>query len=334
MVSHCSLILACCLLAVLSSKCAQATKSDPAQSYDILYDQAVEAYLEEDWDKCVRLMNEAIEDYHFYVDSQVGCRLNCQKIVSVNAMGKQISPNNLEDMKFFEKMVKQTLCLLKCKKNLLKNRAEIVSRQIMESFEYFRPYDYLQLCYFKVKIIYQQYDTCFLNHGLFLQTNDLIRAASSAYTFLTLNPDHEVMKANLRYYINDMKIEPDYVINLEAKPYVEFYIRGSESYKKEEFDRTANYFELSLTEYLIAENECRAMCEGPFDQGWFPDFVSSVASKYFIIFEWLKTMCCALAFDVIYYEHMILQIIIHSHCDASKSVKRNYATSMEKFMKI
>ena len=106
-----------------------------------------------------------------------------------------------------------------------------------------------------------------------------MKAASAAYTFLTINKEHAVMKENLRFYINELKVDPNYVLNMEAKPYVDFYIRGSESYKKNEFEKTANYMELSLIEYLEAEEECRALCEGPFDQGWFPDFISSISSK-------------------------------------------------------
>lgn len=94
-----------------------------------------------------------------------------------------------------------------------------------------------------------------------------MKAASCAYTFLTVNPEHEVMKENLRYYINDLKVDPLYIINMEAKPYVDFYVRGTEAYAKEDHGRSANYFELSLVEYLQAEEECRAKCEGPFDQG-------------------------------------------------------------------
>lgn len=131
-----------------------------------------------------------------------------------------------------------------------------------------------------------------------------MKAASSAYTFLTVNPTHEVMKENLRFYINDLKVDPNYIINMEAKPYVDFYIRGSEAYKKKDYDRSSNYFELSLIEYLTSEEECRAECEGPFDQGinsqyfhhklvfknpfsfigWFPDFISSISSMTKLFF--------------------------------------------------
>ena len=110
-----------------------------------------------------------------------------------------------------------------------------------------------------------------------------MKAASCAYTFLTLNPEHEVMKENLRFYINELKVDPNYIINLEVKPYVDFYVRGSDSYKKKDYDRATNYMELSLTEYLQSEEECRAQCEGPFDQGWFPDFISSISSTYIFL---------------------------------------------------
>lgn len=36
--------------------------------------------------------------------------------------------------------------------------------------------------------------------------------------------------------------------------------------------------EQSLTQYERDEEECRAFCEGPFDQGWHPDFITSTAS--------------------------------------------------------
>lgn len=134
-----------CFLSLLVYFCS-ATKADPANSYDILYTQAVEAYLDENWDECVTRMNEAIEDYHFYRDAVVGCRLECIK----ESFEKPLVSPHLEDMKLWEKMIKKTLCLLKCKKNILKNRAEIVDKKVTYEFETLKPYDYLQLCYFKV----------------------------------------------------------------------------------------------------------------------------------------------------------------------------------------
>lgn len=50
-------------------------------------------------------------------------------------------------------------------------------------------------------------------------------------------------------------------------------------YEKEDFNSVIQYFEESLVDYLQNEEECRAFCEGPFDQGWFPDFTPSIASN-------------------------------------------------------
>ena len=139
----------CWFMFALISGLTAATSADPALSYDILYDQAVEAYLEENWDECIVKMNEALEDYHFYRDATVSCRLKCQK-ETADLYEKSVAPYHLTDMKFMERMIKQTLCLLKCKKGVLKNRAEIVSKNVIHDFDTLKPYDYLQLCYFKV----------------------------------------------------------------------------------------------------------------------------------------------------------------------------------------
>jgi len=253
-----------CILVVCNY--STATSADPSRSYDILYNKAVEAYLDENWEQCIASMNEAIEDYHFYNDAQIGCRLSCKK----PSGEKQVTPQHVEDLRYWETMIKQTLCILKCKKKVLQGRAEIISRTVSQDFESYKPYDYLQLCYFKL--------------------NDFLKAASCAYTFLTINPSHEIMRENLRFYVDELKVDRNYIINLEAKAYVDFYIRGSDTYQKKDYERAANYMEMSLSEYLLSEEECRAQCEGPFDQGWFPDFISSISNHYTFTLK-CKQMC-------------------------------------------
>jgi hypothetical protein len=65
-----------------------------------------------------------------------------------------------------------------------------------------------------------------------------------------------------------------------SQNYVSLYIHGSEAYQHEDYMSVINYIEESLEDYLKSEEECRAYCEGPFDQGWLPDFISSIASKF------------------------------------------------------
>jgi len=73
LLKHCFHVTYCLLgILVYHSTATSASSAEPEQSYDILYHQAIEAYLEENWEKCVVKMNEAIEDYHFYKDAVVG----------------------------------------------------------------------------------------------------------------------------------------------------------------------------------------------------------------------------------------------------------------------
>lgn len=89
---------------------------------------------------------------------------------------------------------------------------------------------------------------------------------------------------NLRYYLSLTEVKDTDVVNLEAAPFVKFYIDGVKAYEDEFYDEAAEKFEKSLKSYLKSEEECRIYCEGPFDQGWLPEFTSSVASMvYFIL---------------------------------------------------
>lgn len=56
-------------------------------------------------------------------------------------------------------------------------------------------------------------------------------------------------------------------------------MHGAAAYEKKEWKDVEHNMEESLVSYFQAEDECRAYCEGPFDQGWYPDFIPSIASK-------------------------------------------------------
>ena len=68
---------------------------------------------------------------------------------------------------------------------------------------------------------------------------------------------------------------------------MKLFSQGTEAYHDQKYSEVIELFEASLKDLLNAEEDCRAYCEGPFDQGWLPDFVSSVASRYFFQREML-----------------------------------------------
>lgn len=54
------------LLGVLLLKDAIATPEDPFVSYDFLYNEGVNSYLEENWEKCVENIEGALRDWHWW----------------------------------------------------------------------------------------------------------------------------------------------------------------------------------------------------------------------------------------------------------------------------
>ena len=69
-----------------------------------------------------------------------------------------------------------------------------------------------------------------------------------------------------------------------SQEYAKLYIAGDKAHQAEEHENTTLHMEAALEAYWTALQDCRAMCDEPFDQGWFPDFVSSIASECLLIF--------------------------------------------------
>jgi leucine proline-enriched proteoglycan (leprecan) len=61
-----------------------------------------------------------------------------------------MDPRNIDDLQFFEKMIRKTLCLLKCSKHNPKGGLNGLAKSVVEEFEELKPYEYLQLCYYQV----------------------------------------------------------------------------------------------------------------------------------------------------------------------------------------
>uniref|UniRef100_A0A6P7GKK4 procollagen-proline 3-dioxygenase n=1 Tax=Diabrotica virgifera virgifera TaxID=50390 RepID=A0A6P7GKK4_DIAVI len=118
-----------------------------------------------------------------------------------------------------------------------------------------------------------------LTYLIFFQTKQLEKAASAAFTFLVAHPDNKVMSTNLKHYL-DHNVEKKDIVNYEAKDYVYLYAHGADAYEKKKWQFVVFNMEESLVHYLQAEEECRAQCEGPFDHGWYPDFIPSISNHF------------------------------------------------------
>ncbi|XP_071546845.1 prolyl 3-hydroxylase 1-like isoform X2 [Panulirus ornatus] len=240
------------------SRSVDTTPENPIITYDFLYREGVESYLEEDWEKCKKHFEGALEDWHWWKDNVAKCRRECSEETAEAAV---LASKLSEDDRFFERAVRNTLCVVKCKKNVFGSRMDrIVEGVVNEDFEMRKPYDYLQLCYYKMGMLKE--------------------AADAAATVLSVQPEHEVMMDNLKYYLREGVIGAEDVLNLELKEYGKEYILGNSAYNKADYEETITHMEKSLSLFYKAYEECRYLCEKPFDQGWYPDFISSVANHY------------------------------------------------------
>ncbi|KAJ8975814.1 hypothetical protein NQ317_013745 [Molorchus minor] len=223
-----------------------------------LYEQGVEAYLENRYVDCVSYFEKALEKYGIYKKKLQSCRLKCKYDAELS---EPLYPVDIENLAFYEKAVKQTLCIIKCQDE----HPEIfdnfhMNPEAQQLFEEKKPYEYLHICYY--------------------QTKDVMRAASSAFTYLVEHPDDKITQSNLKYYSTLEGVNMKEIENFEASDYVYLYVHGADAYERKEWQNVIENMEESLSAYLQTEEECRAQCEGPFDQGWYPDFIPSISNHF------------------------------------------------------
>ena len=114
------------------------------KNFEELYAIGTRSYLDNDWENCIKYLEKSIEKYKSYQKSMTSCKVKCSD------SGKRLKPSfeeDIEDLHFYEKMLKTTLCLLKTCDHLKID----IHKDILESFHERTPYEYLQLCYYKVK---------------------------------------------------------------------------------------------------------------------------------------------------------------------------------------
>nr|XP_022901177.1 prolyl 3-hydroxylase 1-like [Onthophagus taurus] len=222
-----------------------------------LYEKGIEAYLENDFERCVHYLEASVEKYRQYSRSLHGCRIECKdRARDVPFLYEE----NIEDLQFYEKTLRNTLCILKCRASKFLPEEYNLNPETETIFIEKKPYEYLQLCYFQI----EEYQKC----------------ASAAFTYLVYHPDDKIMLTNLKHYSKLPGVDVKDIVNFEAQMYVYLYVHGSDAHINKNWDDVIQNMEESITYYLYAEEECRASCEGPFNQGWFPDFIPSIANHF------------------------------------------------------
>ncbi|KAJ8400226.1 hypothetical protein AAFF_G00399200 [Aldrovandia affinis] len=221
------------------------------EPYDLLFDNAVEAYYKGDWISVILNMERALRNKGTVRRVKAHCRLTCANQTDfgepISGVGVPIpGGGSVEDLGFFQKVLKRADCVNSCESEKLGPPSfHKISEEVELEFRKRSPYNYLQVAYFKI--------------------NKLNKAVAAANTFYLANPEHMEMRQNLEYYRMMAGVQETDFKDLEARLHMEEFLDGKKLYSADSFAPAIDHFEEAVTEYLIADQECRALCEGPYD---------------------------------------------------------------------
>ncbi|KAI4904854.1 hypothetical protein NFI96_018240, partial [Prochilodus magdalenae] len=245
------------LLAALAVSVLDYSSGDSVQfsgllePYDMLFDNAVEAYYKQDWLSVILNMERALRNRGMVRKVRTQCRLDCANQTAfeeaVPGMGAPIpGAGALDDLGFFQKVLKRADCVSSCESEKLgPPTLHKVSAEMELEFSKRTPYNYLQVAYFKI--------------------NKLDKAVAAANTFYIANPDHMEMRQNLEYYGQMAGVQGTDFKDLEARPHMAEFLDGKKLYSADEFSPAIDHFEAAVDEYFTADAECRVLCEGAYD---------------------------------------------------------------------
>ncbi|XP_055640015.1 cartilage-associated protein-like isoform X5 [Toxorhynchites rutilus septentrionalis] len=254
------------ILLVLQDQLITSESMDPndhssSKSFIEFYDQGVQSYLSGEYDDCVYLLEMALDKYRNYYESISNCRIECEyENRDIKNKGDFLYSNDIEDLRFYELILKRTLCLAKCRRRNIKYFPfeEDFDGYLMELFKTGYAYSYLYACYTK--------------------TNQPTLAASAALTYLVKNPADDLMKKNFALAMEKTGVDADEVVDLEEKKFVKLFVLGILAINAKEWQKVITLLESSIMQFIFDENQCRAFCEGEFDHGFIPDFISSIGN--------------------------------------------------------
>uniref|UniRef100_A0A8C6U264 procollagen-proline 3-dioxygenase n=1 Tax=Neogobius melanostomus TaxID=47308 RepID=A0A8C6U264_9GOBI len=206
------------------------------QPYDLLYDNAVQAFSQSDYGSVVRHMEAALSSFSELRRTKVRCRLRCQD--------QHQFESNFTDLGFFYGVLRRAACMNPCiEEKLGAQSLHKVSEDVLQDFNRRIPYNYLQMAYQKLKVP--------------------DKAAAAAHTYFQANPEHVEMGQNLEQYKDRQDVRPEHFVDREARLHQLYFTDAVKLYDKGDYGAAIILFEDALVEYFQADVECRALCQGP-----------------------------------------------------------------------
>ncbi|NWR79272.1 P3H1 hydroxylase, partial [Centropus unirufus] len=223
----------------------------PAQPPDALFAAGAEAYSRGDWPAVVLHMERALRARAALRSRSVRCRLRCANVTAGAEPGAEPV---LRDLLFFRGLLRRAACLRGCGAPSRYRLGEELQREFAKR----SPYNYLQVAYFKVRHRSEVPAPC---HGQGHLPRDQGLQAPSNLAFNT-SRDGAGFGDEAQWVLPHRKqaLEPPFLIPSQK----EFRL-GVRFYSEEQPAAAILHLEKALEEYFVADAECRALCEGPYD---------------------------------------------------------------------
>uniref|UniRef100_UPI00358E2DEC cartilage-associated protein isoform X1 n=1 Tax=Myxine glutinosa TaxID=7769 RepID=UPI00358E2DEC len=221
------------------------------------YRHGTERYEAEEWSDCSHYLELALRLHRLLRDSNSFCNSNCS---TTEAELDTSRFEGFSELEVFSRLLQRAHCLKRCKQILPAFRQSQPSREIIQEFVDRVPYQFLQLCYYKL--------------------NNLPKAMAATHTYLRKHPDDDMMLKNMAFYRSLPNAEEEYFRDIEAKPYDGLFVRAAKAFNMEDYKSCVANMELAIPNYLKEYDDCVSVCEGAREIVEFKDFFPSIADHY------------------------------------------------------
>jgi len=118
-------------------------------SYHQLYKSGISAHNQQLWFECSSLMHRAISTRRTYWDGVIECRSQCSTLHPF----VDIAPEKLLDPIYVYRASQRSKCIEDCKRSKFGGQPDVqFDAELEEAFDDLVPYDYLQICAYKVNV--------------------------------------------------------------------------------------------------------------------------------------------------------------------------------------
>lgn len=117
-------------------------ESHDIERFPVLFEKMEDAYSSDEWELCVKHGIQVVSDFKSHLETILSCRESC------NSRKGSLHTRTDAFLSSYTSSLEKITCIQRCKPRVV--REDFFAQRIIER----EPYDYMQLCYYKVWQLY------------------------------------------------------------------------------------------------------------------------------------------------------------------------------------